>query len=124
MKPLLPLTFGICVATFAANFAHANESASLVLDFVPSAVHAPYYYARSQGWYKNDGIDLTIEVGRGSVYSSQTVSTGRVHFGVADLATAFVAIGKGADIRAIMNIYGNSPQGFYWLKSSGIRGPR
>ena len=30
--------------------------------------------------------------------------------------------GKGADNVGIMNVYANSPQGLYWLKSSGITG--
>ena len=32
--------------------------------------------------------------------------------------------GKGADLVGMMNVYANSPQGFYWLKSSGITGVR
>ena len=34
------------------------------------------------------------------------------------------ARGKGADLTAVMVIYANTPQGFYWLKSSGINGPK
>jgi NitT/TauT family transport system substrate-binding protein len=33
-----------------------------------------------------------------------------------------VAKGKGADTVAVFNVYANSPQGMYWLKSSGITG--
>jgi NitT/TauT family transport system substrate-binding protein len=32
-----------------------------------------------------------------------------------------VAKGKGADLVAVYNVYANSPQGLYWLKSSGIK---
>jgi len=32
-----------------------------------------------------------------------------------------VAKGKGADTVAVFNVYANSPQGMYWLKSSGIK---
>ena len=28
--------------------------------------------------------------------------------------------GKGLDLVGLMNVYANSPQGLYWLKSSGI----
>ena len=40
--------------------------------------------------------------------------------GIADLGSVMVAKGAGADLVAVMNIFANSPQGFYWLKSSGI----
>ena len=29
--------------------------------------------------------------------------------------------GKGVDLVGVMNVYANSPQGLYWLKSSGIK---
>ena len=45
-------------------------------------------------------------------------------FGIADLATALVAKSKGADVVAIMSIYANTGQTFYWLKSYGVNGPK
>lgn len=109
--------------TFAGP-AVAAESVGLILNWTPTADHAPYYYAKAQGWYEKAGIDLTIETGRGSGVSAQKVGAGGSAFGVADLATALVARGKGADVVAVMSIYANTGQGFYWLKSSGIKGPK
>jgi NitT/TauT family transport system substrate-binding protein len=40
------------------------------------------------------------------------------------MATALVAKSKGANVVAAMAVYANSPQGFYWLKSSGINGAK
>jgi NitT/TauT family transport system substrate-binding protein len=37
------------------------------------------------------------------------------------MAGVLVAKGKGADTVAVFNVYANSPQGLYWLKSSGIK---
>jgi NitT/TauT family transport system substrate-binding protein len=102
----------------------AQEPAQLILNYIPTADHAPYYYAKAQHWYEQAGIDLTIEVGKGSAFSAQAVGSGAATFGISDLATTMVARGKGADLVAVMNVYANSPQGFYWLKSSGIKGPQ
>lgn len=109
--------------TLAPNAGYA-ESASLILNWTPTADHAPYYYAKQLGWYEKAGIDLTIETGRGSGVSAQRVGSGGSAFGIADLATALVARGKGADVVAVMSVYANTGQGFYWLKSSGIKGPK
>jgi len=103
---------------------HAAESMSLMLNWTPTADHSPIYYARAQGWYKEAGIDLDIETGRGSAVSAQRVGAGGAQLGISDLPTAMQARGKGADLTAVMVIYANSPQGFYWLKSSGITGPK
>lgn len=107
----------------AATPAAAGERINLILDWTPSALYTPLYYAKAQGWYEKAGIDLVIEVGRGSAVSSQRVGIGNSEFGLADLATAMVAKGNGGDLVAVMTIYANTPQTFYWLKSSGIRGP-
>ncbi|MEO1103617.1 MAG: ABC transporter substrate-binding protein, partial [Pseudomonadota bacterium] len=56
----------------------------------------------------------------GSTLAAQRTGIGQTEIGLADLGTALVAKGKGADFVAVMNIYANSPYGMYWLKSSGI----
>ncbi len=117
------LTLMLAAVALAAPAA-ANNSITLVLNWVPTADHSPYYYAKQEGWYEKAGIDLTIETGKGSGLTAQRVGVGNVDFGIADLATALVAKSKGADLVAVMNVYANSPQGFYWLKSSGIAGPK
>jgi NitT/TauT family transport system substrate-binding protein len=101
--------------------AHANEQVSFLLNWVAGGDHAPYYYAQKQGWYKNAGIDLTLLQGKGSMVAAQAAGAGINTFGLSDMSTVLVAIGKGADETAVMNVYANYPGGFYWLKSSGIK---
>src|SRR5262249_21997770 len=84
--------------------------------------HAPYFYAQKMGWYKQAGIDVEFETGRGSVMSAQKVGAGQSQLGLSDMAYVLGARGKGADNVGVMNVYANSPQGLYWLKSSGITG--
>lgn len=116
----------VCIAGLAwsAAPAQAAESVSLMLNWTPTADHAPLYFARAKGWYKEADIELTIEAGKGSALSAQRVGVGGANMGIADLPTAIQAVGKGADLKAAMVIYANSPQGFYWLKSSGIKDPK
>src|SRR5438874_10537452 len=100
--------------------AAAAESVNLILNWTPTADHSPFYYAKAQGWYQKAGIDLTIETGKGSGVSSLKVGSGGSPFGIADLATMLVSRGKGADVVAVMSIYANTGQTFYWLKSYGV----
>src|ERR1700733_9935813 len=112
----------IALACFSfAGAAQANESVSFLLNWVAGGDHAPYYYAQKMGWYKDAGIDLTLLQGKGSMVAAQAAGAGINTFGLADMATVLVAIGKGADETAVMNVYANYPGGFYWLKSSGIK---
>jgi NitT/TauT family transport system substrate-binding protein len=64
---------------------------------------------------------VNLEPGRGSALSTQKVGAGANPVGLADMAGVLVAAGKGAQTVAVFNVYANSPQGLYWLKSSGIK---
>ena len=108
-------------ALFASAPLLAQTKVDFVLNWVPGGDHAPYYYARKLGWYTQAGIDLQIEPGKGSALATQRVGAGASPIGLADMAGVLVAKGKGADTVAVFNVYANSPQGLYWLKSSGIK---
>jgi NitT/TauT family transport system substrate-binding protein len=105
-----------------ASPAPAAEKLDFILNWVPGGDHAPYYYAQKMGWYAKAGIDLNIEPGKGSALATQKVGAGANPIGLADMGGVLVAKGRGADVVAVYNVYANSPQGLYWLKSSGIRG--
>lgn len=109
-------------AALAAAPAVAQQKLDFILNWVPGGDHAPYYYAKKQGWYAKEGIDLQLEPGKGSALATQKVGAGANPIGLADMGGVLVAKGKGANSVAVFNVYANSPQGLYWLKSSGIKG--
>src|SRR3954463_8811730 len=104
--------------------ATAAEAVNLILNWTPAADHSPFYYAKALGWYEKAGIDLSIEIGKGSGVSALKVASAGAPTGIADHATMLVARGKGADAVALMSIYANTGQTFYWLKSHGVDGPK
>lgn len=110
------------LASLAAGPAAAQQKLDFILNWVPGGDHAPYYYAKKAGWYAKEGIDLNLEPGKGSALATQKVGAGANPIGLADMGGVLVAKGKGADTVAVFNVYANSPQGMYWLKSSGIKG--
>jgi NitT/TauT family transport system substrate-binding protein len=120
-RATLALVLAAASASFGALPAMAQTKVDFVLNWVPGGDHAPYYYAKKMGWYAKEGIDLNLEPGRGSALATQKVGAGANPIGLADMAGVLVAKGKGADLVAVYNVYANSPQGLYWLKSSGIK---
>jgi NitT/TauT family transport system substrate-binding protein len=119
------MKFRLSIAALAmlasAGVVHANEKVSFILNWVAGGDHAPYYYAQKMGWYKDAGIDLDLLQGKGSSVAAQAAGAGVNTFGLADMATIMVAVGKGGDEVAVMDVYANYPGGFYWQKSSGIK---
>ena len=108
-------------AALIAAPAAAQQKIDFILNWVPGGDHAPYYYAKKMGWYKDAGIDLNLEPGKGSAVAVQKVAAGANPIGLADMPNALTLRGKGADTVGVFNVYANSPQGLYWLKSSGIK---
>jgi len=106
----------------AAAPAAAQQKLDFILNWVPGGDHAPYYYAKKLGWYAKEGIDLNLEPGKGSMLAVQKVGSGGNPIGLADMGNVLIGKGKGADTVGVFNVYANSPQGLYWLKSSGIKG--
>ena len=96
------------------------QKITFTLNWVAGGDHAPYFYAQKMGWYKQAGVDVEFETGRGSAASAQRVGAGSSQLGLSDMAGVLFFRGKGADLVGLMNVYANSPQGLYWLKSSGI----
>src|SRR5262247_1910572 len=119
MKITVPVALATLVA-FGASPA-AAQKLTFTLNWVAGGDHAPYFYAQKMGWYKQAGLDVDFETGRGSAASAQKVGAGQSQLGLSDMAGVLLFRGKGLDAVGIMNVYANSPQGLYWLKSSGIQ---
>jgi NitT/TauT family transport system substrate-binding protein len=100
----------------------AAQKITFTLNWVAGGDHAPYFHAQKMGSYKQAGLDVDFETGRGSAASAQKVGAGQSQLGLSDMAGVLLFRGKGLDAVGVMNVYANSPQGLYWLKSSGIQG--
>jgi len=124
LRPKLALsTLAAAVVMGAALIAAPAQAEKLTftLNWVAGGDHAPYFYAQKMGWYKQAGVDVDFETGRGSAMSAQKVGAGASQLGLSDMGGVLFFRGKGADLVGVMNVYANSPQGMYWLKSSGIK---
>ena len=51
--------------SLAAAGAFAQDKVSLRLNWYLGGLHVPFYYGKERGFYAAEGIDLTINEGRG-----------------------------------------------------------
>jgi putative hydroxymethylpyrimidine transport system substrate-binding protein len=84
----------------AAHPAHVT----LVLDFVPNAVHAGIYRAVAAGYYRKAGIDLTVRVPGATTDTLRLIDAGTAQFGLADGSDVAQLIAAGGDARAVMAV--------------------
>ena len=66
----------LALAASAPALAQKTEKLDFILNWVAGGDHAPYYYAKKMGWYAQAGVDLNIELGKGSAIAIQKVGAG------------------------------------------------
>jgi NitT/TauT family transport system substrate-binding protein len=96
------------LASLAAAPALALDKASLRLNWVLIGQHPAYYLGLERGYYRDEGIDLTINEGRGSGPAVQLVAGGEDTFGLADTGAVIAGRAKGAPVKVIMSLFRTS----------------
>lgn len=98
------LLAGMAVAMLCASPASAEDKASLRLNWQLLGFHAPFYYGVDKGYYKEEGIDLTVSEGRGGGATAQAIGAGSDTFGLVDAGTVIVSVTKGIPIKSVMSL--------------------
>ncbi len=104
--------------------AAAQDAVSLRLNWYLGGLHVPFYYGKDMGYFKQEGIDLTINEGRGSANTVQVVAAGSDTFGMADSSSLITTAAKGADVKSVMSLLNSTGFAVVSLASSGIRKPK
>ncbi len=108
----------------AGDAARAQDAVSLRLNWYLGGLHVPFYYGVEKGFYKAEGIDLTINEGRGSANTVQVVAAGTDTFGLADSSSVINLISKGGEIKSVMNVLSSTGFSVVSLASTGIKTPK
>ncbi len=119
-------TIAVTLALLAASSASApaQDAVSFRLNWYLGGLHVPFYYGKERGFYKEEGIDLTINEGRGSVNTVQVVAAGSDTFGLADSSSVVAASAKGAEIKSVMSLLNSTGYSVVSLASAGIKTPK
>lgn len=118
------LALAAVLAALVAAPATAQEAVSLRLNWYLGGLHVPYYYGKDQGYFKAEGIDLTINEGRGSANTVQVVAAGSDTFGMANSSSVISLAAKGAEIKSVMSLLNSTGFSVVSLASTGIRTPK
>lgn len=105
----------------AAGPLAAADEVHLQTDWIPSGEHAMYFGGWTKGFWKDQGIDITITRGYGSGDTVTKIAGGAADFGIADIGALITARARtGVPVKQIMQTYTHSPHSLFVLKSSGI----
>jgi NitT/TauT family transport system substrate-binding protein len=103
--------------------AMAEEPVILRLNFTPWAMHAQYYAAQQQGFYKAEGLDVEIRPAAGGQQNEVFIATGKEQFGISNADSFIKARASGVPVVAIMADQPDTPFSIITLKTSHITTP-
>lgn len=105
--------------------ASAQTPLKFTLDWVFQGPTSPFLVALEKGYYKAEGLDVTMDPGQGSAGAVQRVATGAYDIGFADLNSLieYNVKNAGKEILCVFMAYDFPPFGVHALKKSGITKP-
>lgn len=131
-RPLFRISRLLSVATLAvcvfigANSAQAQQKdVRLMLDWIVQSTHAPFFIAQEKGYFKENGINATIDAGKGATNVAVSVASNVYNFGWVDMPTMikFNAQNPGSPLIAVYISFDDTPLAIITLKSKNIRTP-
>ncbi len=109
----------------AADSVPGGEQAelTLVLDFVPNAVHTGIYCALGRGYYADGGLDLEIVEPSSTADTLKLIEAGEADLGIADGIDVADQIDRGRAAMGVLALTQRPLGGLIALQSSGIGDP-
>ena len=90
----------------------------------PSAINSfPVFVAIGEGYFEEEGLDVTVEAINGSAAVLQALSAGQAHFGRPGPGPVIAARSRGVDAVFIYNVAARSNFGIVVREESDITGP-
>jgi NitT/TauT family transport system substrate-binding protein len=110
----------------APHAATAQTKVRFTLDWIPGATHSAFFVALQKGYYKAEGLDVSIDRGKGSAEVVRQLASDTYDMGFPDINVVldFNSKNPGQAFPVLMSGYEQAPAAIIVLKSSGITEPK
>lgn len=126
-RPFLKVTVAALALAFAGTAMAQNKPVKFQLDWRFEGPSALFLQPLAKGYFKDAGLDVTIDAGSGSGATVTRVASGTYDMGFADMAALMEFHANNPDAPnkpvAVMMVYNNTPAAVLALKKSGIKTP-
>jgi NitT/TauT family transport system substrate-binding protein len=116
---------GICLVLGGCRKQQASSGltpVTLQTDWYPQPEHGGFYDAQIRGYYKEEGLDVSILPGGPYVNTDQQVSVGAAQFGMGSSDHTLEAIGNGVPLVAVAATMQHDPQAIMVHQDSPVHG--
>src|SRR6195256_3951722 len=97
------------------------EKITFQLNYPAAGYNAGYELAVEKGFYRDAGLDVSIEPGNGSQITAQLVAAGKADIAFADASPVMKLISQGAKMRVLATILQGNPNQVTALKKTGLK---
>jgi NitT/TauT family transport system substrate-binding protein len=103
----------------------ATDKLTLRLNWNVYGEHAAFFYGLDRGFYREEGIDLTIGTSQGSGQTVKLIGTKNDLFGYADAATVAKHVSEGMEVKMLAVMLQTNPQCVItWADKHPLRKPQ
>lgn len=123
MKQMMKAAIAALLVAGTVTVGHAQkvDNVSLRLSWYIGGYHAAYYLGKDKGFYKDEGINLTIHEGRGSANTAQLVAAKTDTFGVSDSSSMMLGAAKGLPIKTVVSLMNGAGFAVLMLEDTPIK---
>ena len=123
-KPFFLYLLAISLVTVLWTGSAYAEGVRFILNWVPDGQQAAWFAGREKGFYKEQGLDLTVISGSGSAKAIKAVGGKAAEFGLADMGEIIKGRARNIPIQAIGVLLAKDLNVIYTLTDSGIMKPK
>ncbi|HET6305721.1 MAG TPA: ABC transporter substrate-binding protein [Rhodopila sp.] len=113
---------GAGAALALPRVARAADKLSVKLDFLPWGLHAPMHLANANGWFRDAGLEVEVQDGRGSANTLQLVNAGQFDVGQIQVGLLSQAAASGAKLTAFAGFLRGTDLAVLVPEGSGYKG--
>lgn len=105
----------------AAMAAPKKTDVSILFEYAVNGRHAAFFVAKDKGYYKQAGLNVELDPGRGQGITLNTVAAGKADFGIGDSLLLTQAAETNMGVKAISVLEEKDPAGFAFWANENVK---